>query len=440
MLLRELHRRGELVLEAVAHLNHGIRGAAADGDEEFCRVLARKWDVAFEPARVDVPALARLERRSIEVTARHARRHFYEQVRQARSAACVATGHTQDDQAETVLLRMTRGTGVRGLGGIAPSRDGIIRPLLTCSRHELRAELEGHSQPWQEDATNADLSNPRNRVRHELLPALESHFNPAIRGTLARLADLARADEDALAQQAASVALQALQFHGTDSVRLDTARLASVHLAIARRVVQQALRILTGRGSHGADAVAAVQDVLTGHRRAAELSGIRVEHSGDFVVLVHTGAVQTAVAPFRFNLRVPGAVQATDGRWVLEAEGPRARQSVVLEDPISPDVVEIEAAGLGASLVVRSRQPGDRIRPLGLGGQKKLQDVFVDRKVRRSDRDSIPLVTDQRGRIVWVAGHVLEEDFRVTDHTKAVIILKLRRIERLGTWPHRDAR
>jgi tRNA(Ile)-lysidine synthase len=105
----------------------------------------------------------------------------------------------------------------------------------------------------------------------------------------------------------------------------------------------------------------------------------------------------------------------------------------------SPDVVQIAAEGLGRSLVVRSRQPGDRIRPTGLGGRKKLQDVLVDRKVRRIDRDRIPVVTDEEGRMVWVAGHVLDEGFKVTDHTKAVIILRLRRIARLRTWSDRDA-
>jgi tRNA(Ile)-lysidine synthase len=437
LLLRELHARGELILDAVAHLHHGIRGAEADGDEEFCRALAEALDVPFETARVDVPGAARLERRSIEVAARHARRDFFARVRRARSAHCVATGHTEDDQAETVLLRMTRGTGLRGLGGIAPSRGGVVRPLLTCSRRVLRAHLEARQQPWREDATNADLSNPRNRVRHELMLALERHFNPAVRATLARLADLARSDEDLLSREAAAVALWALQFDHRSTARLDPTRLADVHPAIARRVVQRALEVTSGRAFHSADEVDAVQDVLTGERRGADLSGLRVEHSGDFVVLIKKGPDDVPAPPFRFSLPIPGAVQATDGRWVLEAEGPCSRLHTVVDH--SPDVVQIAAEGLGRSLVVRSRQPGDRIRPTGLGGRKKLQDVLVDRKVRRIDRDRIPVVTDEEGRMVWVAGHVLDEGFKVTDHTKAVIILRLRRIARLRTWSDRDA-
>ncbi len=430
LLLRELQTRGELLVDAVAHFNHGIRGAESDEDEEFCRRLAGTLDIAFVSAHADVPALARSARVSIEVAARRARHEFFERVRSARSAGCVATGHTQDDQAETVLLRMTRGTGLRGLGGMPPSRPGLVRPLLTCSRDELRAELRARRQEWREDPTNADLSNPRNRVRHELLPELERHFNPAVRVALTRLANLARTDEDALAREAALVALDALQFKSRETALLDRLRLSTVHPAIARRVVQGALETLTGRNSYSADDIEAVEEVVAGRRRAVELSGVRVEHSGGSVVLVTNKASTCPTPAFRFDLPVPGLVQASDAGWVLEAEGPRPRRTGAVSQS-SPDLVEIEAAGLG-SLVVRSRLPGDRLNPLGLGGQKKLQDLFVDRKVRRADRDRIPIVTNEFGRIVWVAGHVLEEDFRVTDRTKAVIILKLRRIERLG--------
>jgi len=439
LLLHDLHARGALVLDAVAHLHHGIRSADADADEEFCRALAERLDVPFASARVDVPAAARLERRSIEVAARHARRRFLEQMRCVRAADCIATGHTQDDQAETVLLRMVRGAGLRGLGGIAPSRGGFVRPLLTCSRAELRAELTRRNQPWREDHTNADLSNPRNRLRHDVLPALARDFNPAVRAALARLADHARVDDDALTREAAAIALGTLRFDNSHTARLDARQLATIDAALRRRVVQQALETLGGRASFGAIDVAAIEDVLAGLRRAADLSGIRAEHSGDSVVLISKGSVRIPSPPFRFTLPVPGSVQAADAGWVLQAEGPRLRQTAV-GVAAAPDSVEIEAAGLGTSLIVRSREPGDRMRPLGLGSYKKLQDVFVDRKIGRSERDRIPLVTDERGRIVWLAGHVLGEDFRVTDHTKAVIILKLRRIERLGNQPDRDDR
>ena len=434
VLLCDLHQRRDLELVAIAHLNHGIRGADADEDQRFCEGVAAELGFPFETARVDVPALAQRQRLSIEVAGRRARQEFFREVLASRSADRLATAHTEDDQAETVLLRLIRGTGLKGLSGIAPARGPLIRPLLECSRRELQDELGRRHRTWREDSTNLDLSNPRNRLRLEVLPLLETHFNPSVRTSLKRLADHARADEMLLAREAAAATVTAVRLDSDGSVRLVESVLRQLPGAITRRVVQHALALASGANTPEADEVSAVQAVLMGEVAAAEILGVRAEHSGGCVVLVRSGSAPPP-RPFRFNLQVPGTVQAPDLSWVLEAEGPRARPAgTVGADSHTDSVtsVEIEARGLGPGLVVRSREPGDRIRPLGLGGRKKLQDVFVDRKVDRDERDRVPVITDERGKIVWVAGHVLSEEFRVTDQTKAVIILKLRRIERLG--------
>jgi tRNA(Ile)-lysidine synthase len=434
VLLGELHQHRHLELVAIAHLNHGIRGADADEDQRFCERLAAELGFPFETARVDVPALAQRERLSIEVAGRRARQEFFREVLTSRSADRLATAHTEDDQAETVLLRLIRGTGLKGLSGISPSRQHLIRPLLECSRDELREELRRRHRTWREDSTNLDLTNPRNRLRLEVLPSLAQHFNPAVRTALTRMADHARADEALLAREAAGATVAALRLDADGTVRLLASVLRQLPSAIASRVVQHALALASGITAPDSDDVAAVQAVLTGEAAAAEILGVRAEHSSGSVVLVRSRPVQLP-RPFRFNLPVPGAVQAPDLSWVLEAEGPRVRSGSLTDSANTDSVssVEIEARGLLPSgLVVRSREPGDRIRPLGLNGRKKLQDVFVDRKVDRDERDRVPVVTDDRGRIVWVAGHVLSEEFRVTDETKAVIILKLRRIQRPG--------
>ena len=434
VILHELHGRGQLALDAIAHVNHGIRGQSADEDEPFCRDLVRIMDLSFVSNRADVPARARLRRQSIEVAARETRREFFATIRRERGADVVATAHTQDDQAETILLHMLRGSGLRGLGGISPSRGYYIRPVLVCTRDELRSELTARGQRWREDPTNLDLSNPRNRVRHELLPYLEHHFNPSVRRGLARLADLARDDEATLDREAAAATVHLLRIDHAGVARLDASALLALPAAIARRIVQRTLETVSREGAGGSDDVAAVLEVAAQQRRRAEIVGVRAEHSNGSVVLINKGLPLSPAAPFRLNLPIPGSVQAPDAGWILEAEGPCAPRRGVPER-VLPDRVEVEAEGLGTSLVVRSREPGDWVRPLGATGRKKVQDVFVDRKVHRLERDRVPLVTDKRGRIVWVAGHVLGEDFRVTDSTKAVIILKLRRVERLGTEP-----
>ena len=421
-LLHELHSRGELRLESVAHLNHRIR-ADAEIDEMFCRDLATRLGIAFSSASIDVPSRARQRKESLEVAGRNARRTFLNDVRNATGADCIATAHTKDDQAETILLRLVRGAGSRGLAGIMPCRQGRIRPVLSVTRQRLRQYLTALGESWREDQTNTDLSNPRNRVRHELLPYLEREFNPAIRQALARAADTARADHAILARLTASAALTLIE-HRDGTRMMNAADLRSLPEGLARRVVADAILAAGGRASY--DEIAEVLEVAAGRSVAADLFRVRVEHFAGNVVLISSSSSSTAAPPrepFCLQLLVPGAVQTRDG-WVVEAQAFERPQR---RDP-RPDVAQIDAAVVAGNLFVRRRRPGDRLRPVGLGGTKKLQDVLVDRKVTRRQRDAVPIVTDKQGRIVWVAGHVLGEDFRVTEGTKGVIILKLRRI------------
>ena len=424
-LLHDLQQHGDLRLDAVAHLHHGIRGAEADGDEAWCRDLAAALGVDFVSECADVPARARETKTSIEVAARRIRHRFLDDVRRSRRADLVATAHTADDQAETVLLRLVRGTGLQGLGAIAPRRGTIIRPLLECTRVELRAYLTAADQSWREDATNFDVGHPRNRVRHELIPFLEQHFNPRVRDGLVRLADHARTDDDFLEREAAAPTFALLRRDG-DTIRIDCEPLAVMPEALVRRVVRSAIRALADSEPKLSD-VDRVRDVAAGRAAAVEVCGLRVEHSGGFVVLVDRGAPAPPSAPFRFDLSIPGSLEWPAGGWALDAEGPIRRTTDSLGSRLS-DQVEIDAAGVGASVVVRRREPGDRIRPLGLGGDKKVQDVLVDRKVPLEARDNVPIVTDHEGRLIWVAGHVLADEFRVTSGTNAVVILKLRRL------------
>jgi tRNA(Ile)-lysidine synthase len=421
LLLHELQERRELQVHTVAHLNHQIRAEAGD-DEEFCRALAKRLAVRFVSARTDVPALARSRKQSLELAGRLARRAFLDDVARSGGADCVAIAHTEDDQAETVLLRLTRGAGKRGLSGMAPRARGRIRPVLCATRAELRQELIVRGETWREDATNANLEHRRNRVRHELLPYLEQHFNPSVRRALARVADSERVDEVMIARMAAAAA-GSLLVRDADTIRVDAEDLLALPEALARRVLMEMFAMKAISVSH--DEVESALDVAAGRTGSADVSGGRVEHfAGKMVLVPKNGSPRVPQPrPFSFALPVPGTIETPDG-WAVEArfvDRPQRR------DP-QPDVAHIDAAAVSGGLLVRNRRPGDRLRPVGLGGSRKIQDVFVDRKVLRADRDAVPIVTDADGRIVWVAGHVMSEAFRVTESTKGVIILKLRRI------------
>lgn len=426
LLLRELSQAGDVQLAGAVHVNHHIRGAEAEADQRFCEDLAGRHGVPLVVLHRDVPALAAAAGQSIEVAGREARRAALLVGADDLGADDVATAHTLDDQAETVLLRMVRGVGISGLAGILPKSTRIIRPLLDVSRQDLRAWLEAGGHGWREDATNKDVVNPRNRMRSEVLPQLAAHFNPAVSGALARLAEIARA-EDQVMQSAAAEAASRIVSVRPGSVAVDRHALAALPQGLARRVLRRALDAVRPDRANELDEV----DLLGDAARASsdgpfDLGGIRVERNPTEVVLVIRDHRKPQAAPFRYGLSIPGSVTVWEAGCVVEAEGPMTAQDAA--DVVAPAEAAVAAVGglAGRSLLVRSRIPGDRLRLPG--GRTKLQDLFVNRKVSRLDRDRTPIVTDAQGRIVWVGGLAVDEEFRVGDRTKAVVILKLRRL------------
>jgi tRNA(Ile)-lysidine synthase len=424
-ILRELSTSGDLRLAGLAHLHHHIRGDAADQDAQFCRDLAARVGVPASIGDADVPAIAARESQSLEVAGREARQQFYADACAALNAERVVLAHTRDDQSETVLLRLVRGAGPTGLAGISPKRDRRVRPLLEITRAELREYLElvGHS--WRDDATNNDRANPRNRVRHEILPQLRA-FNPQVDAALARTADILRGDAEWF-EVVANEAAARLVTTGDGMVRIEAAGLARLPLAIARRVALKALETANPGRSYGLEEAILVYEVACGSG-AGDLSGVRVERSGGAVVLVSRQVLQirqVRQVPQVLHLSIPGTVEEPAGGWAVTAEGPMAIETGS-EEPGAGNRVVLDASKLGTALTVRHRRPGDRLRPLGAPGHRKLQDVFVDRKVPRDERDRVPIVTDALDQIVWVAGHVLADAFRVTPLTTTVVVLTLR--------------
>ena len=434
-LLHRVSGPGAFGLVGLAHLNHQLRGESADADEEFCRALAAELALPIHVEVADVRLLARERRTSIEGAARDARLAFFSRVASETGADRVAVGHTRDDQAETFLLRLVRGAGTRGLSGVYPRYGVVVRPLLDVSREELRGFLRTHGIPFREDETNDDLSIPRNRVRRELIPYLQEHFSPAIADVLAREAEIARADADWL-DSAANTAARTVVSLEEDLVRVDTATLREMPPAIARRVAMDAMKHGAPRRFFGFDHVETFGRLVTGEIAAASLPGLRAVREGNELVLVPAASPPSdaeVARCFCYSLSIPGQVGVAEAGLTVSAE--RFSKAAV------PDLsrlasrgssVAVDAVNLADALTVRSRQPGDTFRPLGLRGSKKLQDLFVDRKIPRRERDRIPLVVDPTGRIVWIVGQAVSEDFRVTEGTRSVILLKAKHLGGIG--------
>jgi tRNA(Ile)-lysidine synthase len=406
--------------------------------------MAEALHLPIEVGRGDVRAVAREQRRSIEDAARTVRYAFLEEAADRLGADAIAVAHSLDDQAETFLLRLIRGAGPRGLAGILPRAGRVVRPLIETRRVDLRRYVQERQLPSREDASNHDRSIPRNRVRHELIPYLEREFSPGIAAVLAREAAIARQDEDRLQQEAIDVARSIVLTAGGECtgapagpIELDAEALRSLHPALGARVARSVLSVLAGRRSIGFDHI----------ERFLELAGPAAEHGGGLSLpgqqavrrgnrIVLGPALPRERRPrsgsansFQFALSIPGEVTLDSQGWSISAEriergdSPRGTQSGVAAVAVEP---------LSLPLAIRSRRPGDRFRAAGPGRGKKLQDFLVNRRVPRETRDTLPLVVDGNDRIVWVVGHSPAEDFRITDPSRGVILLKARRLGGLG--------
>jgi tRNA(Ile)-lysidine synthase len=435
--LSDLAARGDIVFAAVAHLHHHIRGAEADADAAFVRALAARLGVAAIVSDADVPAEAAAHGASIEVAGRHARQKFFRDALASITAERIAVAHTRDDQAETVVLRLARGAGSSGLGAMSPRRDHIVRPLLDVTRQELREYLRARGEVWREDATNEDRAIPRNLVRHEVMPLLRT-LNAQADAALARAAEILRGDDEFLERLANAAFLKCVETVDDDgTVKVDGEEFVRLPTSLARRVARYALETVNDARTYGLEEVDELCRALGGGP-TPNIPGIGVERFGAAAVLVKkrvhearaARGVTPSVDPLELRLDIPGTVEAPRGAWTLTARGPIAVPESLDSNvgvPGSGLQVTVDASEIGTHLIVRYRRPGDRLHPLGAPGRRKVQDVLVDRKVPRDDRDVVPIVTTQSGEIVWVAGQVLADPFRVTPLTTSVVVLTLRR-------------
>jgi tRNA(Ile)-lysidine synthase len=413
-------RRARRWTLAVAHLDHGIRGREAAADAAFVAALARRLRIPCHLGRARVPALARRRGVSLEMAAREARYRFLGQVARETGAAGVVTAHTADDQAETVLLKLLRGSARGGLSGMdaVSVREGIrlVRPLLAVRRGAIEDYLRRHRLEWREDASNADPAFLRNRVRHGLLPLLERDYNPRVREALVRTATVL-ADEDRWMDDLARVALR--EGLCTDG-RLDLTPLARQPLAARRRI----LRLwLAGRGvpADGVDfdRIVALEGLCRcgeGSARMSLGSGWEAVRHYRHVAVVGEGAEGRGKVPVRRRVKAPGVTRIPElGVRLVLTLGPGVARPRGERPGAYPAVASLDAGvWAGCPLWLRAWRPGDRFRPLGMAGSRKLQDILVDLKVPRAERARV-LVLECEGEIVWVPGYRVAQAWAVRE-------------------------
>jgi tRNA(Ile)-lysidine synthase len=388
------------------HMNYGLRPDSGE-DEDACRSLCERLGVELVVER------PRLAEGNLQAAARAARYEAAERLRAERGAEWVATGHTRTDLAETVLYRLAASPGRRALLGLAPRWGRVVRPLLAIGREETRRLAVGAGLPFHDDPSNEDPRFARARLRTEVLPVLRE-LSPAAEENIA--ATWSELEEEAEALEALAVELT-----GGELEALQASALTQAHPALARL----ALRALAER--------AAGHPVPLSREAAAEVMRlVQLPEGGEVDLgeglraiceagLVRVAAGDRAPAAEPVDLTVPG--ECRWGRWRLVAE---VRSSPV--EPAGPDIATLDADALGSRLEVRAWEEGDRMRPIGLGGTKTLQDLFTDRRVPRSLRRELPVVTAS-GEIAWVAGVAVSEAFRLEESSERAAVLSASRVD-----------
>jgi tRNA(Ile)-lysidine synthase len=426
-----LKLRDEMPLEIrLAHLNHRLRDEA-DEDERFVRDLARRWVLPLMVESADVRAFAVRKKLNLEEAGRSLRYDFLRRAASDSGATKIATGHTMTDQAETVLMRLMRGTGLAGLAGIAPLVAGgpcpIVRPLLAIAGPDLRAFVEAEGLPFREDASNHDRRFLRNRIRAELLPELERRYEPRVADHLARLAAIAREDDELLGGFVRELADEFILRIGRD-VFLDLKTLPLLLPALARRVAREYLREIGGD----------LRDISYEDVRSLLALGEAKELvlGKGLVLRRESGRVgrkkpaPPARRPFevfwdgRGRLALPAAGLALTG--VRRKAGAR-RPPFKNDDRLGAD---LDASKLRFPLLVRNRKPGDLYRPLGAPGRKKLKEILRAKGVAAADRDSLPIVLSG-GEIAWVPGLPVGERYKISGRTASVFSIRLKKDQRL---------
>ena len=431
--LHELHHSGGFSL-VVLHLNHCIRGEESDHDAAFVTSLGAQLGIPVEVKTVSIPQLKRRVKGSIEEIARNERYAFFRNAADTHHLTKVALGHTLNDQVETVLINIMRGSGPEGLRGMLPVRDGIfIRPLIESTREEVLSFLQKEGLTFTTDATNESDEYLRNRVRHFLIPELERTFDRHVTGNISRMAEIIRYEDEYMKKAAMDTLNTWGIITGAHEYRMNITLLRGIHVALVRRMVKALLEELSP-GNNGIEYrhVQEVIDLVESRSPCGVVSlPFSITAARDYD-MIHISRGRTddstrrcssrtqSTRAFTYPVTIPGSVEISE-------TGEEIRFSFV-----TPEEVHFECGvqafmdydALMPPLSVRNMREGDRIQPLGMKGYKKLKALFIDEKIPWRKRKIIPLVADSHS-VVWIPGVRLSERVRITDATERVVKVEI---------------
>jgi tRNA(Ile)-lysidine synthase len=401
----------------VAHFNHGLRPDQDEYETRFVERIAMSFNVPFESKRADPGMLT--EKGSLEERARNARYQFLRQVKRKVSAHKIAVGHNLNDQAETVLMRLLRGSGPSGLAGIPPNRDdGIVRPLIEVARSEIESYLAHAGLNYVTDASNLRTSYLRNRVRLELLPELRK-YQPRIVELLGQTAEIMRSEEKLLVSNARTWIEEQSETVGS-KIFIPITAFSRLPEALKNQVIRVALR-MTGGNLRRVNLrhIAAVKNIAMGARPQSKVdlpSDLFVRRVYDRLLFSKTENAQ--IADFSYFIEGPGTHELENLRYTVSINELENRDLPDMKG--SPWTAFLDADLINYPIVIRNFRKGDRFIPFGMQGHKKLKDFFIDLKIPSEERARIPIMS-YKDNIIWICGLRLDDRFKVKPDTRRVL-------------------
>lgn len=405
----------------IAHVNHGVRGQYAKRDQEFVKFIAKEYNIPYFTKNVDMVAYGKELHISSEEAGRILRYGFFRQILGDYKNGKIAVAHNKNDQAETIIHRIIRGTGLDGLKSMEFIKDDIIRPILNISRNEIENYIEEKNIRFVVDHTNLQTDYTRNKIRLELLPYIKENFNPNIIDSLYRLTRIA-SDEIEILEEITSEKYNLIVKNKTKDSIIFNGRLFNLEAeAIRKRLIRKAIENISGN-----------------------LHGIEEVHTKDIIKLFYKAKTGKTI---HISKGIVARISYND--FIIELKSERDNSLQTQEILIGENTIKESAIRLSLDLVsvedidlndthtkyidfdkvsgqmwIRTRKTGDRFAPLGLGGSKKLKDYMIDKKIPQKERQEIPLLCDRSG-IIWVIGYGLSDNYKITDKTKRVLRVKL---------------
>lgn len=422
MALSTLAPEYKLTLHAI-YVDHGLRPTEIPAELEFCETLCEEFGITFATRKVDVLGKVQREGLNKQEAARELRYGIFDEHARQISANRIALGHTLDDQAETFIMHIVRGTGLKGLGGIPPVRGPIIRPMIELKKSEILQMLEVNGAPYMVDSSNLKDDYLRNRLRSQLMPVLRD-LNPNIVATMGHTAEILRDEDRYLEYTVTKTMMRLITRKTSTAIELFSGPLEVLDRALIRRILRRAVEATEGLR-------------LLGYVHIEEmLKLIHEGRAGDRIYLPHDIRVIKKYSTLLITSDAPVTLGSytynTPGDLLVLMEASlvlRATVSDIPEDaePENSMTMVLDADKVTFPLHIRPRADGDYFCPKGLGGKrKKLQDLFVDEKVPRDERDAVPVVLHATGEVMWIAGIRSDERFALSAETKRFLTLDLK--------------